>query len=91
MTSWSFETNFTRDQRNGCPSVDRRHGLAGPALVQPRGSADPVAAAFASGCRQRGLVVEPARGTALDGALALGRHLAQGHRLGARAPYLLVA
>lgn len=52
---------------------------------------DPVAAAFALECRQRGLVVEPARGTALDGALALGRHLAQGHRLGTRSPYLLVA
>ena len=52
---------------------------------------DPVAAAFARECRQRGLVVEPARGTALDGALALGRHLAQGRRLGARSPYLLVA
>lgn len=52
---------------------------------------DPVAAALARECRQRGLVVEPARGTALDGALALGRHLAEGHRLGVRSPYLLVA
>ena len=51
---------------------------------------DAVAAAFARETRQRGLVVEPARGTALDGALALGRHLAQGHPLGARSPYLLV-
>ena len=52
---------------------------------------DPVVAAFARECRQRGLVVQPARGTALDGALALGHHLAQGRRLGARSPYLLVA
>jgi hypothetical protein len=34
--------------------------------------------------------VQPARGTALDGALALGRHLADGRPLAARSPYLLL-
>ena len=51
---------------------------------------DAVAAAFAREAGRRGLVVQPARGTALDGALALGRHLAEGRPLGARSPYLLV-
>ncbi len=49
-----------------------------------------VAGAFAREAGRRGLVVQPARGTALDGALALGRHLAEGRPLGARSPYLLV-
>jgi N-acetylglucosamine kinase-like BadF-type ATPase len=49
-----------------------------------------VATAFAAEAGRRGLVVQPARGTALDGALALGRHLAEGRPLGARSPYLLL-
>jgi hypothetical protein len=52
---------------------------------------DAVATAFAREAGRRGLVVQPARGTALDGALALGRHVAQGHPLGGRSPYLLLA
>ena len=51
---------------------------------------DAVAAAFAAEAGRRGLVVQPARGTALDGALALGRHLAEGRPLCARSPYLLL-
>ena len=51
---------------------------------------DAVAAAFAREAGRRGLVVQPARGTALDGALALGWHLAEGRPLGERSPYLLV-
>jgi N-acetylglucosamine kinase-like BadF-type ATPase len=51
---------------------------------------DAVATAFAREAGRRGLVVQPARGTALDGALALGRHLAEGRPLGGRSPYLLV-
>ncbi len=51
---------------------------------------DAVAAAFAREAGRRGLVVQPALGTALDGALALGWHLAEGRPLGERSPYLLV-
>lgn len=49
-----------------------------------------VSRAFAREARRLGLVVQPARGTALDGALALGRHVAEGRPLGARSPYLLL-
>jgi N-acetylglucosamine kinase-like BadF-type ATPase len=51
---------------------------------------DTVATAFAREAGRRSLVLQPARGTALDGALALGRHVAEGGPLGARSPYLLV-
>jgi hypothetical protein len=47
-----------------------------------------VSAAFAAEIRRRGIDLTVASGTALDGALALGRHLAEGRALLARAPYL---
>lgn len=52
---------------------------------------DAVATAFAREAGRLGVVVQPARGTALDGALALGRHVGDGRRLRARPPYLLIA
>ena len=48
-----------------------------------------VSAAFAAETRRRGFDLTAASGTALDGALALGRHVGEGRALRARAPYLL--
>ena len=48
-----------------------------------------VSAAFEAETRRRGIMLTPASGTALDGALALGRHIGEGRALRARAPYLL--
>ena len=48
-----------------------------------------VCAAFEDETRRRGIDLTAASGTALDGALALGRQVAEGHALRARAPYLL--
>jgi N-acetylglucosamine kinase-like BadF-type ATPase len=47
-----------------------------------------VSAAFEDETRRRGIVLTAASGTALDGALALGRHVGEGRALRARAPYL---
>ena len=46
-------------------------------------------AAFEDEIRRRGIDLTAASGTALDGALALGRHLSEGRALATRAPYLL--
>lgn len=46
-------------------------------------------AAFEAETRRRGIDLTAAPGTALDGALALGRHVGEGRALRARAPYLL--
>ena len=46
-------------------------------------------AAFEDETRRRGIDLTAASGTALDGALALGRHVGEGRALRARAPYLL--
>ena len=48
-----------------------------------------VSAAFEAETRRRGIDLTAAAGTALDGALALGRHVGEGRALRARAPYLL--
>ncbi|HEY5246978.1 MAG TPA: BadF/BadG/BcrA/BcrD ATPase family protein [Dermatophilaceae bacterium] len=48
-----------------------------------------VSAAFAQEIRRRGIHLTAAAGTALDGALALGRYVVDGGALAARAPYLL--
>jgi len=48
-----------------------------------------VSAAFEAETRRRGIHLAVASGTALDGALALGRHVGEGRSLRARAPYLL--
>ena len=48
-----------------------------------------VSAAFEGETRRRGIILTPASGTALDGALTMGRHVGQGRALRARAPYLL--
>ena len=48
-----------------------------------------VSAAFEDEIRRRGIELTTAFGTALDGALALGRHVGEGRALGARSPYLL--
>jgi N-acetylglucosamine kinase-like BadF-type ATPase len=48
-----------------------------------------VSAAFEDEIRRRGINLTAASGTALDGALALGRHVGEGCALRARAPYLL--
>lgn len=45
--------------------------------------------AFEDEIRRRGIDLTPASGTALDGAVALGRHVGEGRALAARAPYLL--
>lgn len=50
-----------------------------------------VSAAFEVEARCRGIDLTAAAGTALDGALVLGRHVAAGRDLRARAPYLLRA
>jgi len=50
-----------------------------------------VAAAFEDETRRRGIQLTAASGTALDGALTLGRHVGEGRALGARSPYLLCA
>jgi N-acetylglucosamine kinase-like BadF-type ATPase len=46
-------------------------------------------AAFEDETRRRGIALTAASGTALDGALTLGRHVGEGRALRARAPYLL--
>ena len=46
--------------------------------------------AFEAACAEAGLTLTPARGTSLDGALLLARHLASGRPLPGRPPYLLV-
>ncbi len=48
-----------------------------------------ISGAFEDEIRRRGIDLVPASGTALDGALALGRQVADGRALSARAPYLL--
>jgi len=48
-----------------------------------------VSVAFEAEMRRRGIDLTVASGTALDGALALGRHVGEGRPLRARAPYLL--
>lgn len=48
-----------------------------------------VSAAFEAEARRRGIDLTAASGTALDGALTLGRHLSEGGSLSARSPYLL--
>ena len=48
-----------------------------------------VSAAFEADARRRGIDLTAASGTALDGALTLGRHLSEGGSLSARSPYLL--
>jgi len=48
-----------------------------------------VSAAFEAQTRRRGIDLTSASGAALDGALALGRHVDEGRALRARAPYLL--
>ena len=48
-----------------------------------------VSAAFEDELRRRGIELTAAAGTALDGAVALGRHVGEGRALGAHAPYLL--
>jgi len=48
-----------------------------------------VNAAFENEVRRRGIELTQATGTALDGALALGRQVGEGRALAARAPYLL--
>ena len=48
-----------------------------------------VSAAFEDEIRRRGIELTAAAGTALDGAMALGRHVGEGRALRARAPYLL--
>ncbi len=47
--------------------------------------------AFENACLERQLVLVPARGTSLDGALELARHLHSGRPLVARLPYLLLS
>ena len=48
-----------------------------------------VSAAFERETRRRDIALTAACGTALDGALTLGRHVGQGRALRARSPYLL--
>ena len=48
-----------------------------------------VLAAFEAETRRRGIDLTVSVGTALDGALALGRYVVEGGVLAARAPYLL--
>jgi len=48
-----------------------------------------VSAAFEDEARRRGINLTAASGAALDGAMALGRHVGEGRALRARAPYLL--
>jgi len=50
----------------------------------------PVRRAFEGACAEAGLTLTPARGTSLDGALLIARHLASGRPLPGRAPFLLV-
>lgn len=50
-----------------------------------------MAKAFEGETRLRGIDLTAASGTALDGALALGRHIARGRTLRARAPYIWLA
>lgn len=52
--------------------------------------ATPVRRAFEGACAEAGLTLTPARGTSLDGALRIARHLASGRPLPGRAPFLLV-
>ena len=52
--------------------------------------AAPVRQAFEVACAESGLTLTPARGTSLDGAMLLARHLASGRTLPGRAPYLLI-
>jgi len=47
-----------------------------------------LSAAFEDEVRRRGIHLTAASGTALDGALVLGRHVVLGRPLRARAPYL---
>jgi N-acetylglucosamine kinase-like BadF-type ATPase len=65
----------------GCPATS-----VGGLLRNPQ-----IAAAFNSETTRRGIDLIAASGTALDGALALGRHIGQGHSLRAREPYLSFA
>ncbi|MDQ6896605.1 MAG: hypothetical protein M3171_08380, partial [Actinomycetota bacterium] len=53
-------------------------------------AAEPVRRAFEAEAGRLGLAVEPAVGTNLDGALALARHLAEGHELAGDTAYLFV-
>jgi len=65
----------------GCPAT-----AVGGLLGNPQ-----IATAFDNETRRRGIDLTASSGTALDGALALGRHIAQGRSLLARSPYLLFA
>lgn len=65
----------------GCPAT-----AVGGLLGNPQ-----IAAAFEDETRRRGIDLTPASGTALDGALVLGRHVAQVRTLRARSPYLSFA
>ena len=65
----------------GCPAT-----AVGGLLGNPK-----IAAAFEDEIRRRGIDLNAASGTALDGALALGRHVTQGRTLRARSPYLSFA
>lgn len=50
---------------------------------------EPIRRAFEHSARRRGLRLSPAAGSALDGAVVLGQHVAAGHHLGEHAPYVL--
>ena len=67
-------------------------GIEGARLSSTGGllGAAPVRRAFEAAATRLGLVVEPALGTNLDGALALARHLAAGGELTGNAAYLVV-
>ena len=65
----------------GCPAT-----AVGGLLRNPQ-----IATAFDKETRQRGIDLVAASGTALDGALTLGRHISQGRSLRERAPYLTFA
>jgi len=67
-------------------------GVSGAVVTATGGllQAVPVRRAFEEACLLRQLVPVPARGTSLDGAVALARHVASGRPLLSRAPYLLL-
>lgn len=67
-------------------------GIEGARLSSTGGllAAEPVRRAFDAEAARLGLAVEPAVGTNLDGALALARHLAEGHELAGNTAYLFV-
>jgi len=67
-------------------------GVAAAAVTATGGllEAAAVRRAFEDACLERGLVLAPARGTSVDGAVALARHLHSGRPLDSRPPYLLL-